>query len=524
VKLRLLAIFLFVGLTHAKEVAITVLHTTDLHANLLPRTNYLRQKDTGGIARCAWMIKKIRSEQNHVLLVDAGDLYQGSPIGYRTRGSVMIRAINALKYDSWTLGNHELDWGIKVLASRIAESQTPVLAANFHHSPTSTTDPKVTTALKKIQPYIIREFEGVKVGIVGLDTPGIPSWSRLELIPGIDLESSVSALKRVIPEMKAKGCHILILVTHQGLQERGDDHDGQIMAITRSFPELDAIVGGHTHRVHPQQQVNGVLYSQAGYWGGTLGKIDLSYDTEMKKIISKKADVLTMDSSIPLNTDFLSPFQKEIDETEVYLSTKLGEASAELHSFGAPKKETPLFNLICAAIHEAIKNEGSSVDAVLHGTLTDRALIHAGPITIRDLFEIVPYENMIGVLTLTRDQYLEILEENASAYYTDRFRGLWGMNMKLKPSATDGQRVIFVGDSKGQSLSPDRKILVAFNSYDLASGGRRWNRLRKLADDPSTQLKLYPILTRDALIDYIRKHSPIEPETRAWWSLERAKP
>lgn len=521
-----LLFFLFIGIgfSEAKEVPITILHTTDLHANILPTTDYTGTKDVGGFARCAWMIKKIRSEEKNVLLVDAGDLYQGSAIGYLTQGSVMIQAINNLRYNAWTLGNHEFDWGIEKVAARIAEVRVPILAANLHHQPNPKTPSEITESFKKILPFTISKIDGVTLGIVGLTTPGIPNWSRPRLIPGITLEDSVSALKRTIPEMKAAGCNVLVLVTHQGIREAGDDHANQLYSVARNFPELDVIVGGHTHILHPEQMLQGILYSQANYWGTYLGCIHLVYDTEKKKLISKKSTTIVMDASVPLDSEILSLFKPDLDRTERLLSTKIGETHELLESRTAsrgPKRETPIFNLICASIAEEIESQGGKVDAVLHGILNEGAVLQPGPITMRDVFEIIPYENTIGVAQLKRHELLEVLEENATAYYTGRFRGLWGMTMKLKPSAPEGKRIVFLGDENGKSLESDQDLFVAFNSYDLASGGTRWKKLREIVDRPQSKLKEYDFQTRDALANYIRKHSPLKAEFHGWWALDR---
>lgn len=521
-KLRLFAICLLTiaATCSAVQVPITILHTTDLHATILPTTDYQGVTNVGGFARCASMIKQIRSQEKNVLLVDAGDLYQGAAIGYLTDGAVMTRAINALKYDSWTLGNHEFDWGIEKIAARINEAQAPILVANIHHTPATNTPPQITEAFRKIRPFIQREIEGVKIGIVGLDTPGIPNWSRPRLIPGITLEDSVTALKRVIPQMKAAGCNVLVLVAHQGIHQPSDDHANQMGAITRAFPELDLIIAGHTHQLHKERTLNGVLYTQANYWGTYLGRVDLLYDTDQRKLVSKKADMLPMDSSVPLDPELMNLLKPDLDKTEAFLDTKLGEAAEPFDSRGGPKRECGIFNLLCASIAEAVRTRGGIVDAVLHGLLDEKAGLKEGPVTMRDVFQIVPYENTIGVAEFSRDEMVEVLEENAAFYSSGRFRGLWGMNMKLKISAPDGKRIVFLGAPGGSAARAEDRFHLACNSYDLASGGDKWKRLRQLADRPESRLIEYDFQTRDAVVEFVRKHSPLKVQHHDWWSLD----
>jgi 2',3'-cyclic-nucleotide 2'-phosphodiesterase (5'-nucleotidase family) len=298
------------------------------------------------------------------------------------------------------------------------------------------------------------------------------------------------------------------------------------MAVARNFPELDVIIGGHSHTLHEEQLIHGVLYTQAKYWGTYLGRVDLIYDADQKKLISKKAIAIPMNSSVPLDAELLELLKPDLTRAEKYLNTIVGEAAEIFDSRSVPtglKRETPVFNLICASIADAIRSENGKVDAVIHGTLNERAALKPGSITMRNLFELVPYENTIGVAHLSHSQLLEILEENASAYKTGRFRGLWGMTMKLRISAPEGKRVVFLGNAEGKSMDPKEKVFVAFNSFDLASGGARWKRLREIADDPTSELKEYHFQTRDVVASYIRKHSPLKAEHHGWWSLDRTR-
>ncbi len=520
-QLALFFLFLLSTFASAKQVPIVILHTTDLHAHILPSTNYEGEKNLGGVARCSHAITEERKKNANILLVDAGDIYQGSAVGYYTQGSIMTRVLSLLKYDVWTLGNHEFDWGIHTVSERVNETKTSVLGANLLYLPLPDSNHTAVTAFAQIKPFIIREISGVKIGIVGLTTPGIPSWSRPQLVPGLHVHDSVQTLKKVIPQLKHEKCDIIILVTHQGYREQGDDHASQITAITQQFPEIDVIIGGHTHREIPAKMLNGILYTQAGYWGGALGKVELLYDQTNHRLASKHSELLKMDESVPMDESLLKELKVNLDSTEVRLSEKVGEAADSILAITGPKKETPVFNLLCASISEALANRGEKIDGVVHGILNDRAGFKKGPIYLRDVFEIVPYENTIGTVSLSRDQLLEILEENAGTYQTHSFRGLWGMTLKLSPSAPAGKRVLFLGDQNSLSLDATKKFRIAFNSYDLASGGRRWNRLREIVDLPNSQLKEYDFQTRDAVVEYIKKHSPLTPEIHGWWTIEK---
>src|SRR3984957_15804265 len=111
-------------------VTISILHTTDLHGHILPTVDYNDRPDLGGLARCATQIRQWRRDNPNSLLLDIGDVYQGTELGLRTRGATMIRCFYALAYDAWVVGNHEFDWGLEAFADCVALSSMPVLSGN----------------------------------------------------------------------------------------------------------------------------------------------------------------------------------------------------------------------------------------------------------------------------------------------------------------------------------------------------------------------------------------------------------
>ncbi|MDD2709882.1 MAG: bifunctional UDP-sugar hydrolase/5'-nucleotidase [Verrucomicrobiae bacterium] len=505
----------------ARNVNITIVHTTDLHGTLLPTTNYDGQPDTGGLLRCATAIKKIRQETPNVLLLDAGDLFQGAPVSFLTQGSVMTRVVNQLQYNGWALGNHEFDWGMEQLAARLTETQCPVLAANLHYLPPNTASTGMIRAFAKVQPYIIRQVDGVNIGIIGLTTPGVPNWSRPHLISGLTFEDSVSALRKTVPKVKAAGAQVLVLLAHQGYRERGDDHASQLKSIAVAFPELAVIIGGHSHRFFTEQPLNQSLYTQAGYWGGALGRVDLTYDNASKRLISRRSTLVAMDSTVPVDASLLASVKPDLDRTETFLSQKIGETSVPLETPNKSKYESTLFNLLAESIASGLQQKGGRVDGVFHGILRENIAISPGPIRMRDVFQLVPYENTLGILQLNTSQIRELLENNAKLYASGQFRGFWGFLTRLKPSASIGHRVIFLGDPDGKPLDPNRRYGIAFNSFDLASAGLRFEIVRHLANLPECQIVEYDLQTRDAVASYIQQHSPLQITTHGWWQTER---
>ena len=504
----------------AREVSITILHTCDLHGNVLPTESYEGKTNVGGIARCATVIRQICAQEKNVLLVDAGDTMQGTPVSFLSDGQVMVKCLNQLHYDSWTWGNHEFDWGLGKLATSAELARVPIVVANMQEAGSggTTNSQRITS---RVKPYLVREIDGVKVGIIGLDTPDIQSWSRPQLFAGLEFKDSVETLRRIVPQARAAGAQVLVLVCHQGYREAGDDHANQINAIARNFPELDVIIGAHTHRNFPEFKVSNVLYSQADYYGIYLGRVDMVFDTEKGRVVKRQSNTLLMDEQIPLDSEILKLAGEEIGRAEKMSSTRLGQATDDFWIRALPHRETPVHDLIFKAIVEALRERDVKVDVVVHGINERRNGLKKGAITVGDVWKVVPYENTIGVVQLTPAELREVLDENAEAYNNPAFRGIWGLKWTFDPEAKPGQRTTALVHADGTPLDEKQRLAVAFNSYDLASGGQRWKRLRELVDRPEAKLVEYDFQTREALINYIRSRGTITPTIGDWWTAKR---
>ncbi|MGH9791938.1 MAG: bifunctional metallophosphatase/5'-nucleotidase, partial [Candidatus Acidiferrales bacterium] len=181
---------------HAESVQITLLGTTDLHGNLFPIDYYSNKPANRGLAKIATLIRQVRSEQSNVLLLDSGDTIQGTPLAYyfarkdASKPNPTIALMNALGYDAMATGNHEFNFGLDVLLKAKAEAKFPWLAANIE-GPRSGNE--------HFRSHIIKEVAGVKIGIVGFITPGVPRWEIPAHYRGYSFHSIVETAKHVIP-------------------------------------------------------------------------------------------------------------------------------------------------------------------------------------------------------------------------------------------------------------------------------------------------------------------------------------
>lgn len=480
----------------ARIIDISIIHTTDIHGHIWPTTDYDGRENVGGILRLATGIEAIRRETPNTLLIDCGDTFQGSPESYLTRGRLIIDALNHLNYDAWVLGNHEFDWGVNNLRALHDMAEVPFLAANLYFNPTE------ANWLPGIQPYVIREIDGIKVAIIGLVTPGIPRWSRPHLLQGAMFKSSVETLQNVMPEVKAKSPDIIIVATHQGYKHRGDDFANQIQAIASTFPEIDVLLGGHSHVAIDDMRFGSVLYSQAGYHGIWLGRVDIQYDTVRGKVTSKSGRLEDMDESVPNHEGLLARWKKDLDKAEKELNRKIGETKIDLSSRPDPFGRSSVQQLISRAI-----KSGTDADLVLHGSLSD-VTIPAGILKYRDIWKLVPYENTIGIASLTPRQIREILTENFSRMLTPHTMGPAGFTFEIQ-RRNRAVQISNMRDDAGVPLHPRKRYRVAINSYVLASGGERYLETRNLVELPEVRLQMLDVDTRSLVTEFIRKNSPI---------------
>jgi 2',3'-cyclic-nucleotide 2'-phosphodiesterase (5'-nucleotidase family) len=496
----LLGLLLISVPTHlsARQVTLTILHTTDLHGHVWPARDYDGTEGVGGLLRCATLIEELRLRYPQALLVDCGDLYQGGMESYLTQGRIMNQALDWLGYDAWVPGNHEFDWGIEVLADTLRQSRVPVIAANIGVRPGR------VNPLPGIRPYVIRNVEGVRVALVGLTTEAIPQWSRPHLLGDVVFEDSVEALRRILPQVRAERPDVMILLVHQGYRPFGDRGANQVNRIARHFPEFDLILGGHSHQAVGEALVNGILYSQAGYYGIWLGQVQLVYDTVSREVVQRQAQVTHVDEGVSVHEELQSVLAADLDRARAYRDRLVGAVAEPVRARSRVPGQSEVQQLIARAVAAA-----TGAEVVLHGTLSGESLA-AGTVYERDLWRLVPYENTIGKMMLTAAELRELLEENIDWIRSSQFMGVYGITYELHETEEPGQRVRNLRLADGSAIHARRRLSVALNSYVLASGGGRFPAARRLADQPLSRLEMTGVDTRSAVREYIVEHSPLQ--------------
>jgi 2',3'-cyclic-nucleotide 2'-phosphodiesterase (5'-nucleotidase family) len=492
----------------SNTVTISILHTTDLHGHILPTSDYNGTPDLGGFARCVTQIRKWRRQNRNSILIDVGDVYQGTDVSLRNKGALMIDLFNHLKYDAWIVGNHEFDWGIDVFQDSLARSTMPVLAANttLEGKPAGEfSDDK--NPLAKIQPFILKEFSGIKIAIIGVTTPGMLFWFRPEFIRGIDFQYPVEPVRRAIAQAKSRGADAIVLAGHMGLKLRsgGDDFANSVTSLTTEFPEVSAFIAGHTHQSIPSRLTNSVLLTQADHFGIYVGRVDLIFDRATKKLLHREARCELMDSRFHLDHVVLSRAKSELDESAAALSEPIGELAETLHARGRPGEPSDVERLIGAAVMEALQGRQVTIDGVFHGVFDIEAPLAAGPKIINDIWNVIPYENYLVTAELSADEIKAVMEE---AFASHEDRNLMGFSIRTEGRGTN-RRIKSLSLASGQPLERNKRYTIAFNTFDSRSGGHRFMKLRNLLERPEANCTFHPVQTRDALIDYFRHHQVV---------------
>ncbi|RMH51004.1 MAG: bifunctional metallophosphatase/5'-nucleotidase [Bacteroidetes bacterium] len=260
------------GLARADdERHLVILHTNDTHSRIDPfPMDGGRNQGLGGAARRATLVQQIRAHHPNVLLLDSGDIFQGTPYFNLFKGEVEFRTMTAMGYDVATLGNHDFDNGVEGLAAMLPHAGFDIVSANY--------DVSASPLQARVQPWTIREVGGVRVGIFGL---GI-RFERLvlaELHEGVVYHDPVAVARDTVQTLQRQGCHLIVCLSHLGYRYR-DDRVSDV-EIARLVPGIHLILGGHTHTFmdapdvfrHPHDPAT--VVHQVGFAGIRLGRVDV---------------------------------------------------------------------------------------------------------------------------------------------------------------------------------------------------------------------------------------------------------
>ena len=385
----------------------------------------------------------------------------------------------------------------------------PVLAANttLDGKPAgSSSDSQHPFA--KVQPFIVKKIAGIKVAMIGITTPGMSFWLPHEFTAGMDFQHPVEPVRRAIAKANSDGADAIVLTGHMGLKPRtgGDDFANTVMALASEFPDVAAFIAGHTHQAIPSRRTNGLLFTQADHFGIHVGRVDLLFDRNSKKLLRAEAICELMDNRFRPDQVVISRAGSQLAESEAALAQPIGELAETLHARGRRGQPSEMEKLIGAAITETLAERSIMVDAVVHGVFDENAKLAAGPTTVNDVWNVIPYENFIVTAKLSPEEIKTVMEE---VYTSHEPRSLLGIDVKVEGRGPD-RRITSMTFRDGRPLEREKKYVIAVNSFDARSAGHHFMKLRALLDRPEANCVLHPVQTRDAIIDYFRRHKVVQ--------------
>ena len=258
----------------AADTIITILHTNDTHSQIEPLPANDANAGKGGVARRATLVKRVRQENPNTLLVDAGDVMQGTPYFNFYRGEVEYKAMSAIGYDVGTLGNHEFDNGVEPLAAALKFANFDVVSANY--------DVKGTVLEGRVKPYVVKTLAGIKVGLFGLGISPVALITPANF-KGVTYNDPVVSAREVVKTLREKErCALVVCMSHLGYYEDGKRGDSLVAS---QVDGIDFIAGGHTHTfmkepVKTKQPCGAeTLIFQVGKSGINVGRVDFTFRT-----------------------------------------------------------------------------------------------------------------------------------------------------------------------------------------------------------------------------------------------------
>ncbi|MDJ1180464.1 bifunctional UDP-sugar hydrolase/5'-nucleotidase [Roseofilum sp. BLCC_M91] len=487
----------------ASAFEVRLLHTNDHHAHLEP-VEMGENETLGGISKRKTLIDRLREESDRanqpLLLLDAGDVFQGTLYFNTYQGQADGKFYNALNYDAMTLGNHEFDQGQEVLRNFIEESKFSIVSANL--------DIESSSPLSGwVKPWIILKKKGQNIGILGLTTP--ETMTMAEVGEGVEFLDPVQAAQQAVNELTQEGVNKIIALTHLGITED--------LELARQVDGIDVIIGGHSHTrvgdmpeaVYPypivEKTPNGqpVLVVTDWEWGKYLGDLNVRFDRQ-GHLQNWEGNLHPVSDEISANPQFqaiLKTFSQPIQKLK---SKVIGETPIKLNG-DRPyirREQTNLGTLLGEAL--LVKTARNQTEIAITNGGGIRGSIAAGEITIGDILEAFPFPNTVIEVDLTGKQIKELLEYGVSQ--VDKLDGCFpqvaGMRLDWQADLPVGSRMLRVdtrqGDGSYLPLDLERNYRVVTSSF-LFKGGDGYTLLSEGKNVVDTGY-----LISDTLIEYIR--------------------
>ena len=520
-----------------ETVTITVLATTDTHGTIYPYDYYTRQPAARGLAAASTLIEQVRRQVPNALLVDCGDTIQGSPLESVHQNAVrsgatrapdpMMLAMNAMRYDAMTVGNHEFNFGLANLQAARDAAKFPWLSANTLSS----------GSLPPFAPYVVKTVAGVKVAIVGVTTGAVPQWEKPEQIRGLTFLSPEDGVKRALEALAPEKPDVILAAVHAGLDrdpKTGATRPGEsplenrVLEIAEQFPQLAAIVYGHSHQREEGRRLGDVLLVQPRNGAAEVARLDLTLVHEasgawrLQQATSELLPVKPDTTPDPRILELARPYH---EAAERYLDQPVARSTVELSGARGRFEDTAIVDAV-----QQVQLDYAHADVSLTSLFRPQARIPAGDVTVRELAGLYVYDNELYGVEGNGRMLREALE-NAARYFrtcpepscaagplVDRsvmgynFDMAQGVDYEIDLAQPVGSRVKNLR-YHGAPLRDDQPLRLAINNYRAAgSAGYTMFRDAKVVWRSGRDI-------RDLMVEYFVAHKRLPDKPDGNWRI-----
>ena len=496
-----LFLFLFLLLVHllaAASSTVYLLQTTDIHAVLAKEEQW-----PGSWLKIASLIqeKRARFGSENCILLDCGDTIQGTLIGSLSRGEAATIPLKTLRYDAWIPGNHEFDFGFKRFLELAEGQREIILCGNLQ-----------PLQAAPFPAWKIFERGTARIALIGMTASYLKFWFGESFGDACRVDLAETSLQQIMPEILPLRPDMIVLAIHQAWTEGKDTRNvNEVNRLVEKFPEIDLILGGHTHRDMPGHKIGPrTWYLQAGYAAKSLGVVKAVLDTEKHELLEISSYLVNVQEETPDCPELLAALSPWLEKLALAKTQPIAPApKQDILSKGRPGVNCQASELFCVAIAKAA---GTSL--ALHGTLGKKSLLANKELTEQDLFEFVPYENTIVTAEVSASELCEIILEQWQNRDSYTFSGIYGCHVSVNQKGDKAE--ILDTYEKGARLS------IAMNSFTAAGSGR-YPKLKKILQKPETSTRDTGISTRDAVRDYLKQHPGASINATTWLKISNTR-
>lgn len=534
----------------SQNITIKLIQTSDVHGNLFPY-DFINQREWGGsLSRVSSYVKKQRERYgNQLVLMDNGDILQGQPTAYyynfmdTVSTHIVADVMNYMGYDVGNMGNHDIETGHAVYDRWVRQCHHPILGANVIDA--STGEPYLT-------PYTIINKNGVKIAVLGMITPSVPSWLPENLWSGIRFDDMVESAKYWVKKIKEKDHpDIIVGLFHAGKSGNrlGKVVENPSLIIAKQVPGFDIVMMGHDHEACCMNvdNVEGkqVLLINPSNNANLVSEVTLKVRLQEGKIVDKvmTGALVDMDEYEP-DTALISYFDSQYKKVYDFVQRKIGRITKTISTKDAYFGPSTFMGLI----HQ-LQLEISGAQLSFCAPLSFVSEIEEGEIKVSDMFNLYKYENMLYVMELTgrevknylemsyhnwtnqmksADDHLLLLQEPLSSNERTKFKkpnfnfdSAFGIQYTVDVTKPQGEKITILSLSDGQPFEYGKKYKVALNSYRGNGGGEL---LTEGAGIKKEELKNRVLFSTDKdlryyLMKYVERQKVLEPKLDNNWKF-----